>query len=176
MGFGYNYTRGVELARMEYVAMFPGDNEIPGEAIRAILVSVGAVDIVVPYISTPAVRSWSRRVISAAFVSLVNLLFGLRLRYFNGPCVHRRVLLQAVPMRTHGFAYMAAILVRLIRSGHSYVEVPMRLQIRQHGRSKAFKPRNIVSVLIAIARLFWDVRVKDRRKYSFIAQGLEFRP
>lgn len=175
MGFGYNYTRGVELARMEYVAMFPGDNEIPGEAIRAILVSVGAADIVVPYISTPAVRSWSRRVISAAFVSLVNLLFGLRLRYFNGPCVHRRVLLQAVPMRTHGFAYMAAILVRLICSGHTYVQVPMRLQARRHGRSKAFRPRNILSVLRTLAELFWEVRIKDRRKYTRVARQVGLR-
>lgn len=176
MGFGYNYTRGVELARMEYVAMFPGDNEIPGDAIQTILGAVGSADIVVPYVATPAVRTWSRRLISAAFVWLVNRLFGLRLRYFNGPCVHRRRLLMSVPMRTHGFAYMAAILIRLIRSGHSYVEVPMRLQIRQYGQSKAFKPKNIVSVLTTIASLFWEVRMKDRQKYSSIAQRLEFRP
>lgn len=166
MGFGYNYNRGVELACMDFVTMFPGDNEIPGEAIRTILDAVGQADIVVPYISTPAVRSGSRRVISAAFVALVNLLFGLRLRYFNGPCVHRRALLQSVPMKTHGFAYMAAILVRLIRSGASYVEVPMPLQARQHGRSKAFKPKNIVSVLSTLAQLFWEVQVAERRKYA----------
>src|SRR5205809_4235667 len=58
MGFGYNYTRGVQLARMDYVAMFPGDNEIPVEAIREILGAVGSADIVVPYIATPAVRAW----------------------------------------------------------------------------------------------------------------------
>lgn len=175
MGFGYTYTRGVELARMEYVAMFPGDNEIPGDAIQTILGAVGSADIIVPYVATPAVRTRSRRFISAAFVGLINGLFGLRLRYFNGPCVHRRRLLMSVPMRTHGFAYMAAILIRLIRSGHSYVEVPMRLQMRQHGRSKAFKPRNVVSVLATIASLVWEVRIKDRRKYSSIAPRLEFR-
>jgi glycosyltransferase involved in cell wall biosynthesis len=175
MGFGYNYSRGVELARMEYVTMFPGDNEIPGEAIRAILDAVGSADIVVPYISTPGVRSWSRRVISACFVALINVLFGLRLRYFNGPCVHRRLLLLSVPMRTHGFAYMAAILVRLIRSGSSYVEVPMPLQARQHGRSKAFRLKNIASVLGTIGRLFWQVQVKERRKYTGAVRRVESR-
>jgi len=176
MGFGYTYTRGVELARMDYVVMFPGDNEIPRDAIQTILGAVGSADIIVPYVSTPAVRTWSRRLISATFVGLINRLFGLRLRYFNGPCVHRRRLLMSVPMRTHGFAYMAAILIRLIRSGCSYVEVPMRLQIRQHGRSKAFKLKNIASVLATIASLFWEVRIKDRQKYSSIAQRLEYRP
>lgn len=174
-GFGYNYTKGVELARMEYVTMFPGDNEIPAEAIRTILDAVGTADIVVPYISTPAVRSRSRQVISAAFVGLVNLLFGLTLRYYNGPCVHRRSLLKAVPMRTHGFAYMAAILVRLIRSGRSYIEVPMPLQARQHGRSKAFKPKNILSVLRTLGELFWEVRVADRAKYRGAVRRVESR-
>jgi glycosyltransferase involved in cell wall biosynthesis len=175
MGFGYNYSRGVELARMEYVTMFPGDNEIPGDAIRTILGAIGSADIVVPYISTPAVRSGSRRFISASFVALIDFLFGLRLRYFNGPCVHRRTLLQSVPMRTHGFAYMTAILVRLIRSGCSYVEVPMPLQARQHGRSKAFRLKNIVSVLSTIGELLWEIRVKERRKYARAVRRIESR-
>lgn len=175
MGFGYNYNRGVELARMEYVTMFPGDNEIPGEAIRAILNAVGEADIVVPYIATPSVRSGSRRLISATFVALVNFLFGLQLRYFNGPCVHRRTLLLSVPMRTHGFAYMAAILVRLIRSGCSYVEVPMPLQARQHGQSKAFRPKNIASVLSTIGELFWEVQIRERRKYAGAVRRIESR-
>jgi glycosyltransferase involved in cell wall biosynthesis len=166
MGFGYNYLRGVQLARMDYVAMFPGDNEIPKEAVQIILDAVGSADIVVPYAVNPDVRSWSRRLVSKFFVILINGLFGLRLRYFNGPCVLRRTLLQSVPMKTHGFAYMAAILVRLLRSGRSYVEVGIPLQPREHGRSKAFRLKNILSVLSTIAELFWDVRVRDRRKYA----------
>jgi glycosyltransferase involved in cell wall biosynthesis len=172
-GFGYNYTRGVQLSKMEFVTMFPGDNEIPTSAIQGILAAVGSADIVIPYISTPEVRPWSRRLVSRCFVGLLNALFGLRLRYYNGPCVHRRVRLQSVPMRTHGFAYMASILVRLIRSGCTYVEVPMPLQPRRHGRTKAFRVKNIVSVLSALAELFWDVRVIHRNHYAVSPQRAE---
>ncbi len=166
MGFGYNYLRGVQLARMDYVAMFPGDNEIPGKAVQTVLEAVGSADIVIPHAVNPEVRGWSRRMISRCFVLLINGLFGLRLRYYNGPCVLRRTLLQSVPMKTHGFAYMASILVRLIRSGHTYVEVGIPLQPREHGRSKAFRVKNIVSVVSTLAELFWDVRVRGRRKYA----------
>lgn len=174
IGFGYNYTRGVQLARMDYVAMFPGDNEFPETAMRGILDAVGTADIVVPFTSNPEVRPWGRRVVSTWFVALLNLLFGLRLRYYNGPCVHRRTLLQTVPMKTHGFAYMASILVRLIRSGASYVEVPMQLQPRGHGRSKAFRPRNILSVFATLAALFWEVRIKDRHRYQATPLRMEW--
>jgi len=172
-GFGYSYNTGVKLARMEHVVMLPGDNEIPADGIRVILDAIGSADIVAPYSSTPHVRTWKRRLISAVFIALVNLSFGTRLRYYNGPCVHRRSLLLTVPMKTHGFAYMAAILIRLIRSGHSYIEVPMPLQARERGRSKAFRLKNIASVLISLGGLFWEVRVKDRRKYAFAAHRVE---
>ena len=160
LGLGCNYTKGVELARMEYVAWFPGDNEVPGQAVRAILDAIGSAEIVVPYISNPHVRTWSRRLISASFVRLLNLLFGLRLRYFNGPSVHRRTLLLSVPIRSSGFACFAAI---LIPTG-----------TRQHGRTKAFRLKNLVSIFSTIARLFWDVRLRDRRRYAGAGQRIEF--
>lgn len=175
MGFGYNYTRGVELATKEYVVMFPGDNEVMGEAIEAILEKIGSADIIVPYIANPVAREWHRRLLSTTFVILINLLFGIRLRYYNGSCVHRRSLLLSIPAQTHGFAYMASTLVRMIRSGHSYIEVPMPIQPRQHGRSTALKPKNIISVLGALAQLFWEVRVRDRAKYAGAAQHVNAR-
>ncbi len=166
MGFGYNYTEGVRLATKEYILMIPGDNEIPSEAITNIFRNVGRADIIIPYTINPEVRPLPRRVISRAFVILFNTLFALSLKYYNGPCVIKAELLKKVPMTTHGFAYMAAILVRLIKSGATFTEVPMRIQYRESGGSKALRPRNIISVLSAILRLFWEVRFKDRALYS----------
>ncbi len=174
-GFGYNYSRGVELARMEYVTWFPGDNEAPGEGLLAILEAVGSTDIVVGYLSNPHVRTLARRFISATYVGLLNLLFGLRLLYYNGPSVHPRRLLLTGPMHTRGFACLAATLVRLVRSGHRYVEIPYPTGVRQHGRTKAFMLKNIVSVLGAIAGLFLEVRIRDRHKYPGAAQRLQAR-
>ncbi|MFQ5466379.1 MAG: glycosyltransferase family 2 protein [Thermodesulfobacteriota bacterium] len=160
MGFGYNYTEGVRRASKEYVIMIPGDNEIPAEAIKTIFGRVGEADIVVPYTANTWVRPLSRRAVSRAFVILMNRLFGLRLAYYNGTCVIKSELLKQVPMKTWGFAYMAAILVRLIKSGATYVEVGVKIRQREAGATKAFRPRNIVSVASAIAALFRDVRIR----------------
>jgi glycosyltransferase involved in cell wall biosynthesis len=157
MGFGYNYTEGVRLATREYVMLIPGDNEIPAGAIKTILAHAGSADIVIPYTTNPWVRPALRRVLSRAFVIIMNTLFGLRLRYYNGTCVHRTELLGKVPMKSWDFAYMAAILVRLIKSGASFVEVGVEITQREAGRSKALSPGNILSVIRTISTLFWDV-------------------
>ncbi len=166
MGFGYNYTEGVRLAAKEYVMMVPGDNEIPGNAIQSVFTRAGDADIIIPYTTNTRVRPLSRRVVSMAFTMLMNALFGLKLRYYNGTCLIKAELLKTTPMTTRGFAYMAAILVRLIRSGASFTEVGVDITQRTSGRSKAFMPGNVLSVLSAILRLFWEVRIRDRSRYG----------
>lgn len=173
MGFGYNYTEGVRQARNEYIIMVPGDNEIPSGAIETVFREAGKADVIIPYTANTWVRPVARRIISRAFVFLFNMLFGLRLRYYNGTCMIKGQLLKEVPMKTWGFAYMAAILVRLLRSGASYVEVGVNITQRTSGRTKAFRARNVISVLSAIAGLFWDVRVRDRARYSAAVRKVE---
>ncbi len=173
MGFGYNYTEGVRLAKKEYIMMVPGDNEIPAAAIAKVFGLTGAADIVVPYTANTEVRPPSRRAISWAFVRLMNTAFGLNLRYYNGTCVIKSSLLKKVPLKTWGFAYMAAILVRLIRSGASYVETGVDIRQRDIGKTKAFTPKNILSVVSALSNLFWEVRVRDRGQYASAARRVE---
>jgi glycosyltransferase involved in cell wall biosynthesis len=166
MGFGYNYKEGVRLASMEYVMMVPGDNEIPGTALKKILAEVGKADIVVPYTANPEVRPMSRRIVSRLFVMVMNAISGLDLRYYNGTCVLKNSAVKKVPITTHGFAYMATILSRLIKSGSSYVEVGVDITQRQGGRSKAFAMRNVISVAKALWDLFIEIRVTERRRYD----------
>jgi glycosyltransferase involved in cell wall biosynthesis len=171
MGFGYNYTEGVRLAKMEYIIMVPGDNEIPSEAIRRVFALTGTADLVIPYTANTHVRPRSRRFVSRAFVILMNSLFGLRLRYYNGTCVLKAKELKELELKTWGFAYMAAILVRLIRQGASYVEVGIDISQRETGASQAFTLKNIVSVVSAIADLFIEVRLRDRARYGKVGAG-----
>ncbi len=166
MGFGYNYKEGVRLAKKEYVIMIPGDNEIPREAIKKIFTQVGRADIIVPYTANMEVRPYSRQIISKAFTGLMNLISGLDLAYYNGTCVHKTSLIKEIPIRTHGFAYMATILVRLIKSGASFTEIGVDIEPRVGGESKAFAIKNVISVLGALWGLFIEVRFTERAKYN----------
>ena len=163
MGLGYGYRTGVELASHEYVIMVPGDNETPVETIQTIIDNSRDCDLVITHVLNPQLRPLGRRVLSGLFVRLVSGITGLRLRYYNGNCSIRRQVLLEVPLDVNGHAYMAATLVRLLRRGHSYREIGVRLQPRQAGRSKAFKLTNIIGVAKTLGSLFWETRVSDRR-------------
>ena len=166
MGLGYNYRRGVELAQNDYVVLFPGDNQFPADSMAELLRHVSWADIVIPYHTNDRIRPWHRRLISRLFILTMNLLFGLGVKYYTGTVIHRRELIRSVPISSTGFAYQAEALARLLRSGHSYVEVGIQIQEREFGTTTMFSLKNIRNVLTIMARLFGDIRIRGRKRYN----------
>jgi glycosyltransferase involved in cell wall biosynthesis len=155
---GRAYKAGLARARFPYVLLFPGDDEGSDEQLDAVMTRAGSADVVVNYIANPEIRPWHRRVLSRVFVSLLNALFGLRLRYYNGTVLHRTDLVRGITIRTDSFAYQAEALIKLLKAGHSYVEVGTPIAPRGAGRTKAFRLVNTLAVGRAVLRLLADVR------------------
>jgi glycosyltransferase involved in cell wall biosynthesis len=157
------YKQGIERARMDYILMVPGDNENPGHALQAPFDAIGQADIVLPYPENSAVRGVARHVVSRLYVGLLNLLFGLRIRYYNGTVIHRTANLKGLPVKTSSFAYQAEILIKLLCAGKSFVEVAVRIDPPKEGRrSRAFRWKNMVQVGRTLGDLFLDVRIRRR--------------
>lgn len=155
------YKQGIDLARMEYVLMVPGDNENPGHALQAPFDAIGRAEIVLPYPVNSQVRGAVRHTVSRVYVGLLNRLFGLRVRYYNGTVIHRTANLKGLRIKTSSFAYQAEILIKLLCAGKSFVEVPIRIEPPKEGRrSRAFRWKNMVQVGRTLGDLFLAIRVR----------------
>lgn len=164
-GLGYSFRTGISLASKDYVGWFPGDNEVSSETINNIFAKIGKADIIIPvYETKPLARSLYRRMLSATYVALFNTIFGLRLKYFNGPCFFRRQLLSDVTMSTNGPAYMAEILIQLVKMGTPYVEVPMYFKPRSYGKTSVLKWKNVYLIAETIVRLFFRLHFSRDKK------------
>jgi len=163
MNLGYNITKGFQLATKEYCGFIPGDNETEPETLDNIFQNLGKADIIIPYIKNPEVRPWGRRFLSKTYIAIINIAFGLNMKYYNGMCYFKTDMVKKVPVSTHGFAYMTEILVKLLKSGVGFVEVPMINRARERGATKAFRIKNIVSVFKTFIRLFFEVQILRKR-------------
>jgi len=164
MGFGYNYRKGVELSSYEYISMIPGDNEISPDSIKDIYSAIGKADIVVPYTVNYWIRPLLRQWISRLFTKTLNLLFNLRLNYYNGPVIHKREIIKSICITTNSFAFQVEALVKLIKSDHSFIQVGMFLKEKKYGKSKAFRIKNIIGVLKTVIILFLDIYLFKKLK------------
>jgi glycosyltransferase involved in cell wall biosynthesis len=158
LGFGGAYKAGVKRARGTYIIMVPGDNAFPHIGIERILRKRGDADIVIPYFARMKDRHFNRRILSRFFTLLLNTMFNLRVPYFNGPVLHRASLLQAIDIKTDGFAFQAEALIKLIKAGATYTTVGVEVVERAEGRSSALKLKNIYRVISTLLRLWFEVR------------------
>jgi hypothetical protein len=103
--------------------------------------------------------------VSKAFTVLVNLITRRGLRYYNGLQIHRAAILKSLRIESQGYGFQAEVLVKALRLGNSYIEVPMDLIERVKGESKAFRLKNFVDVwrtLRLLARLEAAARAERR--------------
>lgn len=154
------YKQGVAMARCEYLVMIPGDNENPASAMTPVFDAIGRADIVIPYPDNERARTALRVLISKSYVRILNLLFELDIPYYNGTVVHRTDRLKALSIETDSFAYQSEILLKLLRSGASWVGVPIRVHPRPGRRSKALRPSNVAGVGLSLLRLFVELRAR----------------
>jgi len=158
LGLGGVIALGVREARMMFVTRVNGSGTEPEETLDRIFSLAGTADLIIPYVPDMSARPPLRRWLSALFPRLLNLLFGLQLRYYNQSILCRTELARRIRVRTRSHAYPAEFVIKAIKSGCSYREVAVEsLSERTGAKSKAFRLRNVAGVAGFMFRTWWDV-------------------
>lgn len=156
-GLGVCFKEGVGHARAPAVVFLPGDNEnFPREIFRYYRL-LDDVDMVVPFVFNKEVRPASRNRASWLYRCIVNAAFAINLNYTNGTVLFRTCVVQDVDFRTTGFFYQADLLIRLLKRGYLFAEVPYRLRKRMQGDSKAVSWKSLRTVITGFLLLFVDI-------------------
>lgn len=139
LGFGLSYRTGLAAATGDWFTYFPADHEnVAAELVQAITHVRPGLLVTTHHISTDP-RPWSRRLLSRTYTHVVNLLSGLRLKYYNGLTFYPTESLRAIPLGANGFLMQAEAMVRLSRRGFRIVELEYPLGRRRTGRSAAVR-------------------------------------
>ncbi|MBI3315819.1 MAG: glycosyltransferase family 2 protein [Candidatus Omnitrophica bacterium] len=158
-GIGASFWGGVQASHMDYVTMIPGDNENAPEEVFTYYYLANDLDIIVPFVQNIEVRSRMRRVISSCYRFIVNFSFGTNLNYTNGAVIYNSRVLKDIKLYSKGFFYQTELLIRLIRLGYLYAEVPYFLKPRHEGKTKALSFKSFYVVMRGYLKLMWDVHV-----------------
>ena len=146
MGIGRNYVDAAFLGKGQYYMLVNGDNAEPVETISLLFSKLGEADIVIPYFADLDSRRWHRRIASQNFTRLINFASGLKIKYYNGPCIHLRYNVMRWSPDTNGYGYQAELICRTIEEGATYTQIQINNTDRASGSSSAFSMKNIFSV------------------------------
>lgn len=154
------FKEGIKVAKMNYVIRINGKHDINAENLDKIFALCEARDLVIPYMVNARERTLFRRYASKAFTMLLNAFFGLRLKYYNHYVLCKRSALNAISLRTDSYAFQAEILIKLIKLGASYIEVPVTDTFEKNVKTKAFSLTNMTGVVLFVLRLLYEINVK----------------
>lgn len=161
-GIGGSFWDGVKNSGGDAVTWLPGDNENdPLEALRYIHI-LEHVDIIVPFIYNRHVRSVFRNILSLIYRRIINTTFVTNLNYTNGTVIYRKSILSNLKIKSTGFFYQTDILIRLIKKGYLFAEVPCRLNQRKAGKSKAVSYPSLVKVVKGYFNLLKDTYLRNK--------------
>jgi len=175
-GIGASFWDGVDNAKGDVICMLPGDNEnIPLEIMQYIYL-MNHVDMIIPFVFNLEVRSLFRKMLSYIYKFIINNTFFISLNYTNGTVLYRKSILTELNHRSTGFFYQTDILVRLIKKGYLFAEVPYKLKRREKGISKALTLHSLKEVIKGYFRLLRDIYFTKREKTStFISDSVSAR-
>lgn len=157
LSIGPSLIKASKEARYEYYSVFPGDNDMKADVFAELLKLATTADLIICYPRDTTVRTPLRQFLSRSFVRMMNMLFGVHLRYFTGPYILRTQLIRSYPLKTKGFTIYAELKIRPIRDGHTYKEIPFDHIGRSHGGSKALAPKSVIRTLSAVVWLWIDL-------------------
>jgi glycosyltransferase involved in cell wall biosynthesis len=169
-GIGRSFWDGVKNAKGDVVVLFPADNEIDPDDMLQYFWLMKQVDMLVPFFHNTEVRHRGRRIISSLYRLAVNMSFGTSLNYTNGSVFYRRSILDHIELNSAGFFYQVELLVKLIRKGYLFAEVPSYLGIRTGGKAKAITLKSFLQVVKGYFRLIFDIhllKIEGQKKDYF---------
>src|SRR3990167_9008580 len=154
-GLSRNYTDCAFIGRGTYYKFFGGSNMELANDVAAALRLRGTADMIVPY-PVDDKRTLKRRIISKLYANIVSWITGYRLRYYNGPILHRRYNVMRWHADSYGYGYQAEIITRLLNEGATFVEVAMSNSDRAAAvKSNAFKLQNVLSVTHSLLQILF---------------------
>ena len=144
--------------------MIPGDNENdPWEILRYHKL-VEHVDIVIPFIFNKEARPLFRNALSFVYRFIVNTTFLVNFNYTNGTVLYRTSILKELDYRGNGFFFQTDILIRTVKRGYLFAEVPCRVGLRREGVSKAVTFPSLLQVMRGYLHLVRDLYGKKDKK------------
>ena len=171
-GIGASYWDGIWKSEGEIVTMIPGDGENDTYEVLRYFPLMDHVDIVIPFIYNRNVRSLSRRLISKLYKGIINLSFGMLLNYMNGNVIYRKCILQDITLKSRGFFYQTELLIRTLKNGYLYAEVPCALQQRSSGRSKALTFKSLLRVIRGYLYMVVSVYLFDNKNKHIASDSI----
>lgn len=147
------------------ICFLPGDNIVTLYTLKTMLLSAYKADIILHYHINSEVRKKGRIFLSVLFTFIYKYTYNLQLIYVNCIGIYPTKVLRETIIRSDRYNIAAELNVKTLLQGYSYYEVGSYMNPTAQ-KSSALKLNNLFDVFISFIKLFYEVKIVNRDKYS----------
>ena len=155
LGIGGALRTGALNASGTFVTIIPADIAFDLSRLGDMLDAIKEADVLVCLRSDRQDSSVFRKVVSYAYITLVQRLFSLPLQQFNYIHVYRRSVFDRVMFRSDSVFFHAEVLIRARDAGCRLKEFALEYRPRRTGRAKGARLGTILRTFQDLARFWW---------------------
>jgi glycosyltransferase involved in cell wall biosynthesis len=155
LGFGGSVKIGFKKASKPYIMMLPGDNAHKSKEISKMInfLKINKIDMVSTYYLNSKDRNFFRNIFTKSYTPLLNFIFGLKLKYYNGLSIIKRDKLKKINIETDAHCWQVELWVKLKNlKCFTYEFVPTYLT-ETKDKTKVFNLNNSLKVINTIIKL-----------------------
>lgn len=165
MGLGYSFRKALKLSKGDKFLIVPGDNDMSVDLLTDLFANSNRAELIMAYFLNRETRGIRRNIISNVFASIYMITFRVFVIYINGPCIYPKEKLLSLDLKSNRFSIVVEATIKLLKLGCSYYEVPGYMQKGLAG-SSSLSFRNLAEVIRSYLRLFFEVNLKFKNRYS----------
>lgn len=167
-GIGEAFRSGIRAASKTYITGFPADIDFSLETYKHLLLARKRNYFVSSFVTNMYDREVTRQITSIVFTAMMNFIFRLKLKYYNGYFICPSGILKNMPLKSTGFTIFAEIKIRAIYDHVPFTEIPFETRLRQRGVSKALSWMTIAKTLWFLPALIGDIYLNSnyRKRYK----------
>jgi glycosyltransferase involved in cell wall biosynthesis len=158
-GLGQTFREGIQKSKYDYLTLIPGDHAYNIVGLKRVFMVIDSADLIVTYRTNQREsRTLSRVLISNIVRIFMSQLFRLPFRDISSMVVYPLKILRNLDLKLQSDGYMFQIetLVNLNRSGVSYRQEPVQINIEPNGQSRAIKLKTVIDMVGIIWYLLFN--------------------
>lgn len=155
----------VAASSCDKICFVPGDNIFSLATLKTLLLSAYKADIILHYHINSEVRKKARVFLSIVFTSIYKFTFNLPLIYVNCIGIYPTRLLKEMTILSKRHNIAAELNVKAMLQGYSFYEVGSYMNPHAQ-KSSALTFRNVCDVVGSFIKIYYDVKIVNRDKYS----------
>tara|TARA_B100000795_G_C22756582_1_gene421770 strand:- start:729 stop:1430 length:702 start_codon:yes stop_codon:yes gene_type:complete len=148
LGYGGAVKEGIKRSKKKFIMWLPGDDGFEYKQYLKIIPNIKKFDIIGSYFINANKRTFYRRFFTSFYTPLLNLIFDLKLPYYNGLTIFRTDILKQIDIKFDSHIFQVEIWCKIKSLKIKPLIKFVQLRNREEGQvSEAFRFNNSIKVL-----------------------------